>query len=272
MPLQTALFTVAAILCTSADSAAAPREGAAPNAAAPARGVENEGEDAPTVDPSSLRLIERVGGDLGSTIERTKDGFRFGVCSITTPLPQGYPDPTPPGAIDLKRYPAVRRAEMSGKGARERGMDKSFWPLFRHIKSRDIAMTSPVEMEFHADGAPGDKEWTMSFLYRTPAQGDTGVDKRGVLVTDTEPMLVVSLGFQGAYRPEQTEERLQPLLDWLATHRAWEQAGDPRALYYNGPEKRESRRWGEVQIPVRARAAPADGAGPGPPSEVADAK
>jgi hypothetical protein len=27
-------------------------------------------------------------------------------------LPQGYPDPTPPGAIELKRHPTVRRAEM----------------------------------------------------------------------------------------------------------------------------------------------------------------
>lgn len=270
MPLHTALLAVAAILCASPDPADELRGGTAPTAPAPRHGVVDE-DDASTVEPPNQPIIERVGGDLGSTIERTKDGFRFGVCLITTPLPEGYPDPTPPGAIDLKRYPAVRRAEMSGKGAPERGMNKSFWPLFRHIKSRDIAMTSPVEMEFHADGAAGDKEWTMSFLYRTPAQGDTGTDKRGVVVTDTEPMLVVSLGFQGAYRPERTEERLQPLLDWLAAHPEWAQAGDPRALYYNGPERRESRRWGEVQIPIRARAAPADGPGAAPVSDSSDA-
>jgi len=32
---------------------------------------------------------------------------------IEAPLPEGYPAPTPPGMIELKTYPSVRRAEYS---------------------------------------------------------------------------------------------------------------------------------------------------------------
>lgn len=240
---------------SGAASVATGEQGAAPESAACCATPQAPGaERAGGVELD--RSIDRVGGDLGAAVERTsKGGFRFGKCVIDTPLPEGYPDPTPPGAIDLKRYPVVRRAVVTGAGEPERGMNRAFWPLFRHIQSRDIAMTSPVEMDFHSEGDGQAREWTMSFLYRERAQGPTGEAKRGVRVVDSEAITVVSLGFQGAYKPEATAERLTPLREWLGAHPEWEQAGDPRALYYNGPERRESRRWGEVQIPIRPRTA-----------------
>ena len=68
--------------------------------------------------------------------------------AITTPLPEGYAQPTPPGAIDLKTYPSIRRAQISGKSVPDMGMNMGFFPLFNHIQRRDIAMTSPVEMDY----------------------------------------------------------------------------------------------------------------------------
>jgi hypothetical protein len=57
-----------------------------------------------------------------------------------------------PEMIELKTYPAVRRAEFSGTGASHMGMIKSFFPLFHHIKKQEIEMTSPVEMEYRRGG------------------------------------------------------------------------------------------------------------------------
>lgn len=89
----------------------------------------------------------RAGGDLEAKIEKRGDSYFFGAKQqITTPLPEGYPAPTPPGAIDVKHYPSVRRAEYDVAGVGRAGMNGGFWPLFIHIQSRDIEMTSPVEM------------------------------------------------------------------------------------------------------------------------------
>ena len=39
-----------------------------------------------------------------------------GKCEIEAPLPEGYPPPTPPECVEIKTYPVVRRAEVSGSG------------------------------------------------------------------------------------------------------------------------------------------------------------
>ncbi|MEY2716113.1 MAG: hypothetical protein RIT24_2456, partial [Planctomycetota bacterium] len=93
-------------------------------------------------------LVTRVGGDMKAAIEIRDGEFRFGPSRIESPLPAGYPEPTPPGAIDLKRYPTVRRAEYVSSASPGMGMNMGFFPLFNHIKRNDIAMTSPVEMDY----------------------------------------------------------------------------------------------------------------------------
>lgn len=199
-----------------------------------------------------LAPVTRVGGDMSAEVQREGDGYVYEQCAITTPLPEGYPPPTPPGAIDLKRYPSVRRAEIASAINPDLGMNVTFFPLFWHIKDRGIAMTSPVEMNYEGmtrgEGARPDS-WTMSFLYRTPELGETG--KAGMVhVTDREPLLVVSLGAQGGYGIGAVDRDLQTLFAWLDAHPEWQQAGEPRALYYNGPEKKNSEKWFEVQIPI----------------------
>ena len=188
---------------------------------------------------------------MGAAIERRGESRFAGPCSITTPLPEGYPEPTPPGAIDIKFYPSVRRAEVRGETGPDLGMNIGFWPLFNHIKDRGIAMTSPVEMDYRGgdDDSVG-SAWTMSFLYRKGDMGPTGKAGR-VEVVDTAPMTVLSLGGRGTYSRTRVQDGLEQLRQWLDANQEWCAAGEPRALYYNGPEKPSRDKWYEVQIPIK---------------------
>jgi len=138
------------------------------------------------------------------------------------------------------------------------GMNFAFFPLFNHIKRRDIAMTSPVEMNYDGLGNPGATRptgWTMSFLYRTPELGPDGMDPQDtrILVEDLPPVTVVAIGMRGPYKLDRVRTGIKALRDWLSGQAEWEEAGDPRALFYNGPEVRSRDKWSEVQIPVRRR-------------------
>ncbi len=181
---------------------------------------------------------------------------------IEAPLPVGYPAPTPPGMIELKTYPSVRRAEYSAKGSSNFGMNVGFWPLFNHIKKNDIAMTSPVEMDYRPTGersplAPmqdAEGSWTMSFLYRTRDLGPTGEDGR-VKIVDTPELVVLSIGMKGPYGMGTVNAGMEALQKWFDGQQEWEPAGDPRGLNYNGPQVPMARKWSEVQVPVRRKAA-----------------
>lgn len=187
--------------------------------------------------------------------------WKCGRCEIEAPLPIGYPAPTPPGAIELKSYPSVRRAEISSTGSTAMGMFSSFWPLFNHIKSREIAMTSPVEMDYRGMMEPNSNQltekngsWTMSFLYRESDMGPIGKDGT-ITVVDTAPITVLSVGLKGAYGLKKTNEGLKLLNEWIAAHPAWRAVGDPRTFSYNGPAVRNGDKWSEVQLPIELKSA-----------------
>lgn len=220
----------------------------------------------PTPTPSIARDVPnpppggavRVGGDLDVAVTGSDGEYRWEACQVDTPLPAGYPRPTPPGAIELKTYPAARLAEVVGSGDPDRGMNRAFWPLFNHIKRHDIAMTSPVEMYYSGmkDEVPARPDaWSMAFLYRTPDLHATGVEGN-VTVRDTEPVTVVSVGLKGDYSMALVERGRRTLQEYLAVNQGWEIAGGWRALYYNGPSLFFWNKWAEVQVPVR-RAEPA---------------
>ncbi|MBN2491009.1 MAG: heme-binding protein [Planctomycetes bacterium] len=210
-----------------------------------------EGETKDSAPPLAPGTSRRVAGDLQAQVEKRGDGYFFGPCSVDAPLPAGYPAPTPPGAIELKHYPMVRRAEVTGSSHPDAGRWLAFWPLFNHIKSRDIAMTAPVEVDYQgltSDTQP--ERWTMAFLYRLRSQGEEG--RVGmVAVRDVPATKVVAMGVRGAYGLKGHLEPLRQLEQWLRTHPEFKQAGPPRALFYNGPSKRSADRWCEVQIPIR---------------------
>jgi hypothetical protein len=229
-------------------------EGAAPSAP-----VATRPEGAPEPG-TSVRLV----GDASVKPARLESGeYRLADMGmvIEAPLPDGYPAPTPPGMIELKTYPVVRRAEYTAKGSSNFGMNVGFWPLFNHIKEREIAMTSPVEMDYRPAGeraplAPmkdAEGSWTMSFLYRSADLGPTGQDGR-VKVVDNPELTVLSIGMRGGYGMGQVNAGLEELQKWFAGQDQWEPAGDPRGLNYNGPQVPTRSKWSEVQVPVRRKA------------------
>lgn len=203
--------------------------------------------------------VFRVSGDAKAVWDAAAKEWSAGDSSIDTALPEGYPAPTPPGAIELKKYPQVRRAEFTGQSG---DSGSGFMPLFRHIQRNDIPMTSPVEVDYKAPAAKPLKSdgWTMSFLYRTPKLHPEGPDAKDarVVVKDAEPVTVLSLGGRGSYDTDRVEQDFATLRTWLAANPEWEEAGPGRAFFYNGPSWRPWRKWLEVQIPVRPRKAATD--------------
>ncbi len=200
----------------------------------------------PTPEEADQRATEGwarlVGGEAAHELEFTgndKIPYRAGPCIVESPLPEGYPPPTAPGAIELKHYPSVRRAEYGGDaGSGFRG----FFPLFRHISRRDIAMTAPVEMDFHDDGT------TMSFLYRVPELGPTGEAEDGVRVVDSEPALVLAIGVQGPRTQGTIDAARKKLEAWLAGNDAYTATDRARWVGYNGPSVPVRDQWWELHL------------------------
>jgi formylglycine-generating enzyme required for sulfatase activity len=202
------------------------------------------------------KLVNRVGGDRDAAIEVVEGVYRFKKAMIESPLPDGYPEPTPFGAIDIKEYPAVRRAELVSKDESGAAMMTGFFPLFNHIKKRNISMTAPVETDypqlytdFLNDKMAEEGETKMSFLYRSSSLGPVGEDGK-IVVRDAAPVTVLSIGAQGAF---DFTEKIAELRTWLKSQEQWEVAGDPRMFVYNGPFVDPNWRWAEVQVPVRRR-------------------
>jgi len=212
-----------------------------------------------------VRVTGPEGADVESIVRDDVVVYRAGSSLVRTALPEGYPRPTPPGAMEIKYYPSVRRAEIRGGGGKDDGMfgmntAAAFFPLFTHIKQRDIAMTAPVEMDYEGlerrgDGLVADS-WSMSFLYREPDLGPTGSDGR-IRVHDTEPVVVLALGVRGDLDDATMGRRLDDLEAWIEARSDWERAGSPRTFGYNGPDMPRDRRWHEIQIPIRPASGPA---------------
>lgn len=235
---------------------------------------------APAITLPEAGKSVRLAGDPAITVTKQGDFHVAGEHMIDTPLPVGYPAPTPPGTVELKTYPTLRRAEVGGErdGVKSNGR-AGFWPLFRHIQRRDIEMTSPVEMDFKGIAASAglspdapvlasdvktenvpavdinDAQWTMSFLYRYTDQADAGVDPedKRVLVVDTTPVTVVAAGVAGSPNNRTVNKGVAALREFFASNPQYVPAGDIRGLFYNDPMVPENRKWAEIQIPVKLK-------------------
>eukprot|EP00752_Nemacystus_decipiens_P016622 g14862.t1 len=162
------------------------------------------------------------------------------------PLPEGWPELTPVGEIEVKSYPVYRAAVIDdGTNGSQNGM---FRPLFNHIQREDIAMTAPVEMTYD-----GEEQSSMAFLYRNPEMGSLGsdTDDQRVVVIDIPRQTAVSIGVRGRYNTDNYNEALAELNAWLEENKdQWRAAGEPRLLGYNSPFVPGSMRYGEVQVPI----------------------
>lgn len=186
------------------------------------------------------RRLEQIADDLG---------FRP---LIQAELALGWPETAPVGEVVLKSYPAYRmaRTKMATRG----GMNTSFFALFNHIRRNDIAMTAPVRMDRAEDGAGARSADSMAFLYSRPTLGEPGADKsdESVEVIDVAPTMAISIGGRGYETPSGTAVMQESLEAWLAAHREqFEVAGPMRTMGYNSPMVPPSRRFFEIEIPVR---------------------
>jgi len=173
--------------------------------------------------------------------------------------PEGWPELTPVGKVEIKDYPVYRAAtvvDVSIQSAEDDPMEPMFMTLFNHIKKNDIAMTAPVDMGF--DGEPDAPRMTnMAFLYRSTDVGAVGSDG-AVRVEDLQPRTFASVGVRGNYTKANFKEGLQQLNAWLAENRQWRPDGPARYLGYNSPFVPWFWRYGEVQVPVQREALPTD--------------
>lgn len=166
------------------------------------------------------------------------------------PLPEGWPELTPVGEVQVKEYPEYRAAIVDEQAVNPTQRDM-FMTLFDHIKRNDIAMTTPVEMNYSRE--QGDPRMTaMAFIYREPQWGEPGADGE-VEVRNIAMQLMASIGVRGNYNDQRMADNLAKLDAWLAEHADdYRVTGPPRYLGYNGPFTLAFMRYGEVQVPVEA--------------------
>jgi hypothetical protein len=158
-------------------------------------------------------------------------------------MPRGFPAYTPVGRIEVKHYPAYRKATASGMG--------EFWKLFRHIKQNNVQMTAPVEMAYGDPSSEKVVESSMSFMYESPDQGSTG-SNGSVEVSDMPAGKVVCIGCRGSQTTQAVAEARQKLLAYLAENKdRYVAAGPMRVMGYNSPFVPRDKNFFEVQIPVK---------------------
>ncbi|MGK7920495.1 MAG: heme-binding protein [Trichodesmium sp.] len=167
---------------------------------------------------------------------------------MSVSLPQGFPQPTEPNLIEVKEYPQYRGVTYKHTGDSRIATRVAFDPLYQHISTNQIAMTTPVEARYVIE----EEETEVSFLYSTPEIIPQNIDSQ-VMVRDTAPMTVVSIGVQGAYSWASYEQNLQKLKNWLSQHPEYEVVSSPRRLLYNSPMTPEDLKRSEVQIAIRLK-------------------
>lgn len=154
-------------------------------------------------------------------------------------LPEGWPMPGPYDKVSKKEYPIYRAAYTSGTGE-----GRSFWTLFSHIKSHDIPMTAPVEMEMTE--VDGEMEMTtMGFLYQNPKVGEEGMDGEKVKVMTVSAMTVLSYTWMGPNNDSALATAKAALDAELEKQGA--KALGFRVLGYNGPSVPKAKRTHEMQ-------------------------
>ncbi len=177
------------------------------------------------------------------------------------PLPRDFPPPGPIGVVIAKAYPPCRAARVQASALPQGRQDDLFMLLFKHIQKENLAMTAPIEMEFapSATTTPATRHpsphppTSMAFLYASSSAGKVEMDGN-IEVLDLPAAMVLSVGVRGSYDRAHFEQGMNEINAWLDMHPGkYEVSGPPRFLGYNSPFVPWFMRYGEVQLPVRAR-------------------
>jgi hypothetical protein len=191
-----------------------------------------------------IPLIRSVNAETSDSEDASEGEF---TPTMEANLPEGFPSYTPVGVIEVKDYPAYRKATSSGPA--------SFWSLFQHIKQNDIAMTAPVELTYATEPSESQRERAMAFLYGKASLGSLG-RAGAVEVADVPAMRVVSIGVRGGRTADAVSKASSRLEGWLeANANRYVADGALRVMAYNSPFIPRDRQFFEVQIPVKETSA-----------------
>ena len=154
-------------------------------------------------------------------------------------------EPTPVGTTEIKELSATRVLETESPGEYFDVNNRTFMTLFRYIQRNKISMTVPVEAEM--------KPARMRFFVGREVSRDLPSGKDGVTVREVPARKVASVGLRGSYSAENFDEGVADIRAWLAKHPEWIPAGEPYAVYWNGPFVPWFLKRSEVHIPVTGR-------------------
>ena len=96
------------------------------------------------------------------------DIWKFDFNSCETSLAENYPAATAINCVEIKTYPAERRAYIDSRALwfqKLFGIGRTFWALFDHIRIRKLPLTCPVILQKERGTRLGN--WVMTYVYRT---------------------------------------------------------------------------------------------------------
>ena len=163
---------------------------------------------------------------------------------MSSAIEKAFPQ-TGVGAFEIKSLPASKVIATHATGDYFAHNGRLFRPLFNYIRTRDIAMTTPVEAEI----TPG----VMYFYIGAQQNMDTLESTQEVSVHAYPKRLVASHGARGSYSQNNFEEAAAALRSWLAQQDQYEATGEARGIYWNGPYIPGFLKRFEVHIPVQAK-------------------
>lgn len=151
---------------------------------------------------------------------------------------------TPVDKVEVKTLPQSKTLVTEGEGRYFDRADGLFMRLFRYIREHEVAMTVPVEarmekaqMLFHVGGMDAGKALK---------------DRDDVKVMEREARLVASFGVRGSYTEKNFTKARERLDRWVAESEDFVSAGEPYAVFWNGPFVPGFLKRFEVHVPLTA--------------------
>ena len=148
------------------------------------------------------------------------------------------------GFCEIKTLPAGTILRTSSRGEYFEENNGLFMRLFRTINDNKVPMTVPVEAKM--------KPGTMVFyLDKASAPRKDLRLPEGVSRQNLPARTVASIGIRGGYTRESYEKNLEKLREWIKTQQNVRVAGEPYAVYWNGPFTLPFLKRSEIHLPVQ---------------------
>ena len=150
---------------------------------------------------------------------------------------------TPVGEIKVLQLPARTALEANTGQSYFSENNGLFRTLFRYISKHDLSMTTPVEAEIE----PG----KMRFFVGGKDANKSRPTTDSVTVKELKPMQVLAIGIRGSYDEENFLENRDRLFLWIEEQATYELAGEPYAVYWDGPYIPWFLKRSEIHLPIR---------------------